>query len=74
MNGQLRRGWTTGACATAATKAAYSALLGADFPDPVSIVLPKGESPAFVLALEERGADLSGADWARAGEGCRRRT
>jgi cobalt-precorrin-5B (C1)-methyltransferase len=59
---ELRRGWTTGACATAATKAAYAALLGAEFPDPVSIVLPKGETPAFVLALEERGAG-----WARAG-------
>jgi cobalt-precorrin-5B (C1)-methyltransferase len=62
MNGQLRRGWTTGACATAATKAAYAALLGGEFPDPVSIVLPKGETPAFVLALEERGGG-----WARAG-------
>jgi cobalt-precorrin-5B (C1)-methyltransferase len=62
MNGQLRRGWTTGACATAATKAAYAALLGGEFPDPVSIVLPKGETPAFVLALEERGSH-----WARAG-------
>jgi len=64
---ELRRGWTTGACATAATKAAYAALLGGEFPDPVTIVLPKGETPAFVLALEERGADLAGAEWARAG-------
>jgi cobalt-precorrin-5B (C1)-methyltransferase len=62
MNGQLRRGWTTGACATAATKAAYTALLGGEFPDPVTIVLPKGETPAFPLALEERGVD-----WAKAG-------
>jgi cobalt-precorrin-5B (C1)-methyltransferase len=62
MNGQLRRGWTTGACATAATKAAYAALLGGEFPDPVSIVLPKGETPAFPLALEERGDG-----WAKAG-------
>ena len=45
----LRRGWTTGACATAATKAALTALLTGDFPDPVSIVLPKGETPAFAL-------------------------
>ncbi len=41
--GPLRRGWTTGACATAATKAAYTALLTGAFPDPVSIRLPKGE-------------------------------
>ena len=49
----LRRGWTTGACATAATKAALTALLTGEFPDPVSILLPKGENPAFALALEE---------------------
>lgn len=50
--GALRRGWTTGACATAATKAAYTALLTGRFPDPVSIRLPKGEQPAFALARE----------------------
>ncbi len=48
----LRRGWTTGACATAATKAAYAALLTGEFPDPVVITLPKGETPAFALAFE----------------------
>jgi cobalt-precorrin-5B (C1)-methyltransferase len=48
--GPLRRGWTTGACATAAAKAAFSALLGQGFPDPVSITLPKGEKPSFPLA------------------------
>ena len=58
----LRRGWTTGACATAAVKAAYTALLTGAFPDPVSITLPKGEQPAFALALEEKGED-----WARVG-------
>jgi len=48
----LRRGWTTGACATAATKAALTALLCGKFPDPVAITLPKGQTPSFVLALE----------------------
>ncbi|MCB1387306.1 MAG: cobalt-precorrin-5B (C(1))-methyltransferase [Nitratireductor sp.] len=48
----LRRGWTTGACATAATKAALTALLTGRFPDPVSITLPRGETPAFALARE----------------------
>jgi cobalt-precorrin-5B (C1)-methyltransferase len=48
----LRKGWTTGACATAATKAAFTALLTRAFPDPVSITLPKGETPAFALARE----------------------
>ncbi|MBL8907193.1 MAG: cobalt-precorrin-5B (C(1))-methyltransferase [Rhizobiales bacterium] len=60
--GALRRGWTTGACATAATKAAYAALLTGDFPDPVEITLPKGERPSFALALEGKGEG-----WARAG-------
>jgi len=58
----LRRGWTTGACATAATKAAYAALLSGEFPDPVTIRLPKGEEPAFALALTEKGDG-----WALAG-------
>ncbi|MBD0672147.1 cobalt-precorrin-5B (C(1))-methyltransferase [Streptomyces sp. CBMA156] len=49
----LRPGWTTGACATAATKAAYIALLTGEFPDPVVITLPKGQQPAFALAAEE---------------------
>ena len=52
---RLRRGWTTGACATAATRAAYSALLTGEFPDPVSIELPKGRRPSFALATEEVG-------------------
>jgi cobalt-precorrin-5B (C1)-methyltransferase len=50
---KLRRGWTTGACATAAAKAAYAALLHGDFPDPVTIRLPGGETPAFALARAE---------------------
>ncbi len=53
--GALRRGWTTGACATAAAKAAYTALLTGAFPDPVTITLPRGETPAFALATERLG-------------------
>jgi cobalt-precorrin-5B (C1)-methyltransferase len=51
--GALKRGWTTGACAAAATKAALTALLTGQFPDPVSITLPKGEQPAFAIAMEK---------------------
>jgi cobalt-precorrin-5B (C1)-methyltransferase len=58
----LRRGWTTGACATAATKAALMALTTGHFPDPVEITLPKGQVVAFPLALERRGEG-----WAQAG-------
>ena len=53
----LRRGWTTGACATAAAKAACAALLTGDFPDPVAIMLPRGEQPAFALAVSRKEDD-----------------
>ncbi|MFC9430401.1 cobalt-precorrin-5B (C(1))-methyltransferase [Streptomyces sp. NPDC056987] len=58
----LRPGWTTGACATAATTAAYTALLTGGFPDPVTVTLPKGQTPAFALAVEELsdGAAMAG--------------
>jgi cobalt-precorrin-5B (C1)-methyltransferase len=49
----LRPGWTTGACATAAAAAAYTALLTGDFPDPVTVTLPRGQTPSFALAVEE---------------------
>jgi len=53
--GDLRRGWTTGACATAATRAAYAALLTGAFPDPVEITLPKGQRVSFPLARDRLG-------------------
>jgi cobalt-precorrin-5B (C1)-methyltransferase len=60
--GDLRRGWTTGACATAATKAALDALWGGGFPQDVTIALPKGETPCFSLAHQAQGAG-----WAEVG-------
>ena len=59
---KLRRGWTTGACATAATKAALAKLWGGAFAADVQITLPKGETPTFPLAHTD-----SGSDWAEAG-------
>jgi len=59
--GPLRKGWTTGACATAATRAAWQALLSGTFPDPVTITLPRGETPSFALVKAEKGDG-----WARA--------
>ena len=61
LNHALRRGWTTGACAAAAAKAAASALLGGVFPDPVTITLPQGQTPAFALAMVEHGDNFARA-------------
>ncbi len=58
----LRRGWTTGACATAATKAALMKLWGEAFPAEVGITLPRGETPVFPLACSS-----AGEGWAEAG-------
>ena len=51
----LRFGWTTGSCATAAAKSAFSALLTGAFPDPVEITLPRGQTVAFALAETRLG-------------------
>ena len=60
--GPLRSGWTTGACAAAAAKSAFHALVTGEFLDPVEIVLPKGETPSF--AVETR---VTGNGWCSAG-------
>jgi cobalt-precorrin-5B (C1)-methyltransferase len=49
----LRRGWTTGTCAAAASRAACEALLTGAFPDPVAVTLPNGTRPGFALALTD---------------------
>ena len=57
----LRRGWTTGACATAAAKSAFGALLTGSFEDPVAITLPRGGRADFVLARHELAAHAATA-------------
>jgi cobalt-precorrin-5B (C1)-methyltransferase len=57
----LRRGWTTGACAAAAARAAYEGLLTGRFPDPVAIMLPGGQRPEFALAHRVCGEKLATA-------------
>ena len=52
---ELRRGWTTGACATAATRAALMMLWGEGVPDRVRITLPRGERPDFAIAEARQG-------------------
>ena len=53
----LRTGWTTGACATAATKAALLMLLSGDAPSQVEIGLPSGRRVTFAVERCERVAD-----------------
>ncbi|GBQ20052.1 cobalamin biosynthesis protein cobalt-precorrin-6A biosynthesis protein CbiD [Acetobacter estunensis NRIC 0472] len=57
----LRSGWTTGSCATAAAKAAWTTLCTGHTPDPVTITLPGGKQVAFALA--DHGLTPNGA-WA----------
>ena len=58
----LKTGWTTGACATAATKAAFEALITGSFADEVTITLPKGQTPTFQVIkgmLDKNSASAS---------------
>jgi|TARA_B110000238_G_C16077640_1_gene417896 cobalt-precorrin-5B (C1)-methyltransferase len=50
---ELRFGWTTGACATAATQAAFRALHTGAFEPTVQITLPKGQTPSFELVQQK---------------------
>ncbi len=59
--GDLRTGFTTGACATAAAKAAALALVSGRWISPVEITLPRGETPKFELV-----ETALGDGWARA--------
>jgi len=58
-NRPLRRGWTTGACAAAASRAAYQALLTGEFPSMAPVQLPGGQRPGFALATQELGPDFA---------------
>ena len=46
---ELRRGWTTGTCATAAATAAYEALLTGTFPELVTVALPRGGTATLAV-------------------------
>lgn len=56
--GKLRRGWTTGTCATAATKAACLLLRDGDPPATVEVPLPRGDArPSFAVERCELEGD-----------------
>ncbi|WP_374940855.1 cobalt-precorrin-5B (C(1))-methyltransferase [Bradyrhizobium sp. SRS-191] len=52
----LKRGWTTGSCATAAARAAYELLITGSCPAMVEIALPGGRRVSFAVAMHE-GSD-----------------
>ena len=60
-NTNLRRGWTTGACAAAAARAAATALLSGKFPDPVTVRLPRGDDATFAIAYKVSAAGAATA-------------
>jgi len=51
----LKRGWTTGSCATAAAGAAYELLMTGNCPAVVEIALPGGRRVTFAIAMHEAG-------------------
>lgn len=57
--GKLRQGYTTGSCATAASRAALHLLLDGEMPERVSITLPDGSCAEF--SPEEGHRDAAGA-------------
>ena len=59
--GPLRRGWTTGSCATAAARAAYELLVTGACPASVEIALPGGTRVGFAVARSETASDRAKA-------------
>jgi len=58
----LKRGWTTGACATAAARAAFIALCREEPPpNPISIFLPSGRRVKFAVCAIERNEGFARA-------------
>ncbi|MFN5454426.1 cobalt-precorrin-5B (C(1))-methyltransferase, partial [Bradyrhizobium sp.] len=55
LNRPLKRGWTTGSCATAAARAAYELLMTGSCPAIVDIALPGGRRASLAVALPEAG-------------------
>jgi cobalt-precorrin-5B (C1)-methyltransferase len=60
-SGPLRSGWTTGACAAAAARAAAQALATGRMPTTVAIRLPQGQTPTFAVVGGTVGPDFAEA-------------
>ena len=58
----LRFGWTTGTCATAAVNAAFTALVTGAFPSRVSVITPSGKAADLAVEVTQ-----TGHGWAKAG-------
>lgn len=58
---ELKTGYTTGSCATAATKAALTLLVSGDSPQKVSITLPSGEQIFIPIDSATLGTDHASA-------------
>ncbi|WP_061951424.1 cobalt-precorrin-5B (C(1))-methyltransferase [Acidiplasma cupricumulans] len=59
--GNLRYGYTTGACATAATKAALIGLITGNIPDEVTIELPVKKNAVFKISHKRLENDYAEA-------------
>ena len=57
----LRKGWTTGACAAAAAKAAFQGLLTGAIPRAARVALPRGQTPEFVIHRSALAGDRAEA-------------
>ena len=57
----LRSGFTTGACAAAAAKAAMTVMLGKEAPAKVTLALPGGEEVFIPVAVAEFSAESARA-------------
>jgi cobalt-precorrin-5B (C1)-methyltransferase len=55
LSSNLRFGWTTGTCASAAVNASYMALITGKFPDRVTIVTPSGKNADLEIATTKVG-------------------
>lgn len=58
---QLRRGWSTGACAAGAARAALVGLLTSTVPERITIELPQGRTPTFDITRAHISGDIATA-------------